>query len=300
MARDHGGLGEALAARLAAEIAEGALPPGARLPAQGLADRFGVSRSPVARALALLESRGLARRDARRGFSVAPLDGPAPPLPAPPDPVTAAYRRLAEDRLAGRLPDAVSGESLRDRYGLSAAALRALLARVLREGWMERRPGYLYRFTAMLGSADALLQSYRARLAIEPAALLEAGYSLPPATALALRRTEEALLSGAIATLPSEALHDRGVRFHEALVAASGNPFLLDALRRINEVRRLLSYRAALSRERLWGQARDHVALLDLLGEGRRDEAAQLMRDHLGRVMGNLERIRPLLEPPPR
>ena len=96
----------------------------------------------------------------------------------------------------------------------------------------------------MLTTPEALLQTYRVRMALEPAALLEPGYRLEPAAIERLRATEVELLDGALETIPPDALHERGVRFHESIVGACRNPFFLDALRRINRVRRLLSYRS--------------------------------------------------------
>lgn len=55
-------------------IDRGEYPPGARLVETDLADRFGVSRTPVREALNRLESQGVAARDGKRGLTVAALD----------------------------------------------------------------------------------------------------------------------------------------------------------------------------------------------------------------------------------
>ena len=96
----------------------------------------------------------------------------------------------------------------------------------------------------MLTTPDSLLQSYRLRLALEPAALLEPGYRLDPKVLERCRAAEMHLLNGGIETDTADQLHDRGVRFHESLVEASGNPFFVDKIRRVNRVRRVLSYRS--------------------------------------------------------
>lgn len=63
------------AARLAAEIADaivtGEFPPGARLDEQSLADRYGVSRTPVREAFRQLAASGLIETQPRRGAAVA-------------------------------------------------------------------------------------------------------------------------------------------------------------------------------------------------------------------------------------
>ena len=102
-----------------------------------------------------------------------------------------------------------------------------MLSRVAHEGWAERRPGYGWSFSPMLTTPESLEQTYRVRLALEPAALLEPAYCLDPVTAARCRAAELRLLAGAIETDSADVLHERGVRFHEAIVGASGNPFFL-------------------------------------------------------------------------
>jgi DNA-binding GntR family transcriptional regulator len=65
---------EALAARLADAILEGALPAGARLREAEVSSRYAVSRGTIREALGLLAHEGLAQRDAHRGYRVTLLD----------------------------------------------------------------------------------------------------------------------------------------------------------------------------------------------------------------------------------
>lgn len=291
------GLAGTLVADITEEIRLGRLKPGEHLSAQSLADRFGVSRSPIGQALRDLATSGLVLHEAQRGYFVASLAGDPAPAPARPrDPLEEAYLALAEDRLEGRVPDVVSTNFLRDRYALTPGQVRLLSTRILKEGWLEQRAGYGLQFTAMLDSADALLQTYRFRMAMEPSALLEPGYTLDLEEARECRRVEEFMLGGGVESLSPEELYDRGVRFHEMIIAGSRNPFFLDALRRINSIRRLLAYRSSASRERYYEQARDHLDILDLLEAGRNGDASAKLRQHLGHVIHNLEGIRPILE----
>jgi DNA-binding GntR family transcriptional regulator len=64
---------DALVQALAGRILGGALAPGARLDEQGLAEGFGVSRTPVREALAQLAAMGLVERRPHRGVIVAGL-----------------------------------------------------------------------------------------------------------------------------------------------------------------------------------------------------------------------------------
>ena len=73
----HGGARLALAdevyEHLVAAIMDQRLAPGAPLRTQALADDLGTSLTPVREALARMEPTGLVRREARRGWSVAPV-----------------------------------------------------------------------------------------------------------------------------------------------------------------------------------------------------------------------------------
>jgi DNA-binding GntR family transcriptional regulator len=277
------------------------LAAGAHLPAQWLADKLRVSRSPVNEALELLQARGIVRREPNRGYFLA-TDMPEPQqLVAHAnghevDAVTTTYFRLAEDRLRGDLPDQFTEAMVRRRYSLTPAQLQAVLARIADEGWARKKPGYGWEFSTMLTTPESLLQSYRLRLAIEPAALLEPGYRLDKAVIQRCRAAELHLLQGGIETDTADQLHDRGVRFHESLVEGSGNPFFIDTMRRVNRVRRLLSYRSMRDRSRYKEHCDQHLMLLDLLERERNEEAADAMRQHLGSTLRNLARISDILD----
>ena len=291
----------AVAARIVELIAADALPTGTHLAAQHLADRLRLSRSPVNAALRALHAKGLVTHEADRGYFVGkrlaePRAQPrASKNAAPADPATRAYFRIAEDRLAGRLPDEVSEASLRTRYALTPAQLSGVLARIANEGWAEKKPGYGWAFSPMLTTPESLEQSYRLRLALEPAALLEPGYRLDPRALERCRAAEERLLAGGIDSESADALHERGVNFHETIVAASGNPFFTDTIRRINRVRRLLAYRSMQDRGRYRQHCRQHLQILDLLERGRNVEAADALRAHLEVTLRNYRKLRDLL-----
>jgi DNA-binding GntR family transcriptional regulator len=147
----------------------------------------------------------------------------------------------------------------------------------------------------MLTTAESLLQSYRLRLALEPAALLEPGYRIAPETLARCRAAELHLLKGGIKTDTADQIHERGVRFHEALVEGSGNPFFIDTIRRVNRVRRLLSYRSTQDRRRYRRHCEQHLAILELLEQHRNEEAAQALREHLASTLRNMEKIAKIL-----
>ena len=279
------------------------LETGAHLPAQMLADRLRVSRSPVNEALALLHEKGVLTREKNRGFFVArPVIQPVSDVVdelglSENDVVTSVYFQIADDRLKGELPDTFSEQMIRTRYGLTNAQLNSVLGRIGQEGWAERKPGYGWEFSPMLTTPDSLLKSYRLRLALEPAALLEPGYRLERKVLERCREVEKHLLAGGIQTDTADQLHERGVRFHESLVEASGNSFFIDTIRRVNRVRRLLSYRSMQHRERYAEHAKQHLHVLELLERERNEEASEALRQHLLHTLDALARIREIFEP---
>src|SRR4051812_26925705 len=289
-------------ARILELIREDGLAPGTHLPAQMLADRLRVSRSPVNQALGLLHEKGVVHREPNRGYFLATeIEAPAAQLaqelglgdgPAE----SATYFRIAEDRLKGELPDTVTESFLKQRYELTGAQMQTLLHRMAQEGWIQKKPGYGWEFSPMLTTSESLLQSYRMRLALEPAALLEPGYRIAPEVLARCRAAEIHLLEGGIRTDTPDQIHERGVRFHEALVEGSGNPFFIDAIRRVNRVRRLLSYRSTQDRKRYKQHCEQHLALLDLLEQERNGEAAEMLREHLDATLRNLQKIRKILK----
>lgn len=276
---------------------------GSHLPAQLLADRLKVSRQPINDALSLLHEKGVLTREKNRGYFLAktihePLSQVVDKLGlAESDVVTSVYFRIAEDRLKGILPEEFSEQLIKTTYGLTAAQLNGVLGRIANEGWAERKRGYGWTFSNMLTTPNSLMQSYRLRLALEPAALLEPGYKLQPQVLELCRAAEKHLLSGGIETDTADQLHERGVRFHESLVEASGNAFFIDTVRRVNRVRRLLSYRSMQDRKRYKEHCKQHLHVLDLLEQERNEEASQMLREHLQHTLHALAKIKKLLKP---
>jgi DNA-binding GntR family transcriptional regulator len=276
-----------LAVRVHQHLRAAGAEPGFHVTAQVLASQFAVSRWTANEALAHLAEKGVVTHTANRGYYVSAAvskDAAELGLIAARD-LTPIYFRIAADLLNGSLKEQVSESYLRERYQLSAADLAALLHRIAREGWIERRSGYGWMFSPILRTPQMLEQSYQLRLLIEPAALLTPGFRLAPDVIARLRAAHEEIVAGAAATLPADVLYDRGVIFHETLAEASGNPFFLDTLRRINRLRRLLIYRSMVDRRRFYEQSAQHLEILDLLAQGRNPDAARALTLHLESVI---------------
>mgnify|MGYP002079430733 CR=1 FL=1 len=283
-----------IAHELSLEILSGVIAPGQPFRSQPLADRFGVSRSPIREALTLLVERGLVVRIANRGF-YASKTKPASASETLGDIQAHApandYQRLAEDWLNDRIGADVTEQMLRERYGLTKARLNDLLMRAAREGWAERKAGYGWRFLPVAKTAEAFDQIYRFRMAIEPAALLDPGFRFDAAAAAELRHAQERMLAIDIDILPAERLLENGAHFHEVLARMSGNHFFHMALVQVNRMRRLMEYRARLDRERLVVQCREHLEILDVVERGDLVEASLMMGRHLS---GALQRKSPV------
>jgi DNA-binding GntR family transcriptional regulator len=254
------------------------------LPAQKLADLFRVSRSPINDALKLLEAKGVVRREANRGFFLA--QDPAA-LAADisgegsPEAGEEVYFQLADDRLSGLLPDRISENEVMRRYDLSRSEAMRILTRMTREGWIERLPGKGWGFLPVLTSGEAYRMAYLFRIAIEPAAILQPGFTVDEEAFRRARAQQQSLLDGDYRTLSRTKLFEINSQFHEMIVAGSGNLYFVESIRRVNASRRLAEYRKTVDRSRLVGQSLEHLRILDLLEAGEFAKAAEFMRFHL-------------------
>jgi DNA-binding GntR family transcriptional regulator len=276
-----------VAADIVERIREHRLTPGTRLIERELADHLRVSRSPVRGALRLLADDGVVAPGDAGGYVVrrAPETLPTPlPRPAPDGAGEELYLRIAGDRLDGVLPERVTEAGLLRRYDLTPAQLTRVLRRIAREGWIDRLPGYGWTFLPMLSSLAAYRDSYRFRLVIEPAAILEPTFDLNRPAIEEVRRQQQELVDGGIWTIGNADLFDLNRSFHEAVIVCAQNTFFSDALCRVDTLRRLIEYRRSLERKRAIVRCREHVALADLLLAGDTRAASACMHDHLATV----------------
>ena len=260
------------------------LPADAHLREEWLATRLRVSRSPVRRALHCLQEQGLLRKERNRGFFLAM---PAATLPVPAAEVDVEddiYRRIADDQLNGRVSGGFTQADIARRYRLTPRQTLRVLTRLEKEGLIGPRPGLGWEFHPVLSTLEALKQSYRFRMIIEPAAILEPSYQVDKKAFALQRATLSALVNGEGAGTTRADLNRIGSDFHEMIVACSGNVYLLEALQRQNRMRRLMEYRNHPGRARSVEQAREHLMLLDLIEDGDMQAAADYLRSHLDAV----------------
>nr|WP_026124681.1 winged helix-turn-helix domain-containing protein [Nocardiopsis baichengensis] len=132
-----------IADRLRARIASGELAPGAEVPSEAdLGAEFGVARTTVRRALAVLEREGLVAVAPGRGRTVS---GPGSPAPFPGESAAARIARDLAGQVAGgdlapgdRLP---SEHALAAEHGVSRGTARQALARLETAGLVEAAQG---------------------------------------------------------------------------------------------------------------------------------------------------------------
>ncbi|MGC3987404.1 MAG: GntR family transcriptional regulator [Pseudorhodoferax sp.] len=256
---------------------------GHRLTEQALCDELAVSRSPVRKALQYLQEVGAVTSEPNKGFQVAKMPAELGELEVVANPASeeVLYMRIANDRIHGDLPEEVAENDLMERYGLARLQVQRILNRMARESMIDRKPGRGWVFRPLLSSVEAHRESYRFRMIIEPAAILEPGYRVDLAELEKCRREQTELLDGGIARCTPTELFRTGVHLHETMIAGAGNAFLLDSLRNLNQMRRVVEYGTRLDRDRLHRQCEEHLVLIDLLVRGERMEASQFLRQHL-------------------
>jgi DNA-binding GntR family transcriptional regulator len=277
------GIANSVAAGILEYIRKLDLPAGERLREQTLADELGVSRSPIRKALQYMESAGIVESSPNRGFFLKQRAADLMRLDMPADEESdeALYLRVAEERLTGALPEEITEVDLMERYELSRLQVQRVLNRMGREGLAERKPGRGWVFRPFLSTDTAYREGYRFRMIIEPAALLEPSFRIDKVAFDRIRRDQQAMLDGGIEKWPRSELFRAGAQFHETLVAASNNSFLLESIRNVNQLRRLVEYRVNVDRSRLYRQCEEHLMLLDLIEGGDRVEASYKLRQHL-------------------
>jgi DNA-binding GntR family transcriptional regulator len=273
----------ALQRRLAGQIIgwmrDEGLGPGEPINQLRLAERFGVSRTPVKAALQSLSELGAVRFVAR-GVEVADPAMPSPAEVDTPSPVDRLIIRLAADRHRGHLPQDISEADLMRRYDEPRGTIVAALRRLAELGVVLRKPGFGWRFIAA-ETIEEKRASYSFRLATEPAALLEPGYAADPGWIAEMKARHTHFLDTPWDRSRSVAFFEMNAEFHLGLVAFSNNRFFIQATEQQNSLRRLRNYSWRLGPDRVSVSCREHLGILTAVGDGRMREAARLLKRHL-------------------
>lgn len=272
-----------LADRILRLLHEDGAAPGARLNENALARRLNVSRTPVRATLDHLADLGVVARRQNRGVEIV---GALPPLAPRGDPTDDddLFIRMARDRESGVLPDEPSETELMRLYDLTRLAVQRVLRRLADLGLVERKPGHGWRFQPMTVDEVIRTESYRFRLIVEPAGLLEPSFAIDPAWIAEMRARHLEALERPWQETSSVAFFDMNAGFHEGLARASGNRFILSTIQQQNQLRRFANYNWLYGFERVIVNCREHLEILDRVAEGENEIAAMLMRRHLQRA----------------
>jgi len=256
---------------------------GEHLPEVHLSEQIGTSRSPVQAALRHLSKLGVLQQDLNRGYFLVQdakaWDAVAARFSSQPD--DPLYLAIAEERQAGKLSDEVTEAELMRRFNVARSTLRKVLARISEEGWIEQRVGHGWCFSSMIDSPEAYEESYLFRQAVEPTGLLGPSFRFDAGQLKELRREQQLIVDGGFKTMTAIELFEANSRFHETLAQWSNNRFVLQSVKRINQLRRLVEYRQASKRGARQTQAQEHLGILDAINQHEFLQAASLMRAHL-------------------
>ncbi len=248
-----------------------------------LAEQVGTSRTPVQVALRHLVAHGVLQQDPNRGYFLAKdakdWGGVAEQFSSQPD--DPLYLAIAEARQTGQLPAEVNEAELMRRFNVARSTLRKVLARISEEGWVEPNVGHGWSFQNMIETPEAYEESYLFRQAIEPTGILSPSFNADPAELRRLQHEQKLIVDGGFQHMTPIELFEANSRFHETLASWSNNRFIVQSVKRVNHLRRLVEYRQASSRSPRQTQAQEHLKILDAIAQQDFVTAAGLMRAHL-------------------
>ncbi|MDR3383036.1 MAG: GntR family transcriptional regulator [Cupriavidus basilensis] len=272
-----------LARRIARQVVEGELQPGAHLAEETLAAQFEVSRTPVRAALRLLAERGLIAYRANSGYFVeAKAEGmEVPDFGESGMGGDELYRQLVDGRARKLLPDTLTEIDLLRTYPVSRSLLTKTLMRMMADGLVEKRAGHGWRFLPSLETPEALAESYRFRMIVECAGLLEPTFAVDPVQMDRCRKAYEQVIEQGYTNLSPGEFFSLNTSFHEMLARFSGNRFILQAVQQQTQLRRLEEHAAFYRQINLIEACQEHLQIIDALALGDREWASALMRRHL-------------------
>lgn len=259
------------------------LPLGHHLAESQLAQTLNTSRTPVKFVLGHLTERGMLKHDRNRGFFLARAadDLNDLVLEIAEAEEHSVYMKFVELRLARQLPEHISEIDLMRQFDVSRSELRSALLRMQQEGWAEQRTGQGWKMLPVIDSVEAYEESFTFRVTIEPAGLLSPTFQVDQKVLALCRQQQEYIAETGYLSMTTQELFEANSKFHETLAGFSGNRFLLQSLKRLNGLRRLVEYRVDLPRPTRRKQVLEHLEILDLIERGDRLGAADRLRAHL-------------------
>lgn len=245
-----------------------------------LAKRFGVSRTPVRGALQYLEARK-AILASHQGYRLAdPKALRAELQRLPQRDADRIAQRIVNDYLDGSLGSDFPENEIIERYGSTRGEARGALQKLAAQGVVARAYGHGWSFQGLLRGPEAELESYRLRMLIEPAGLVEPTWKTNLAVLEKVREAHVRMMHRSDC-LP-EQIFELNARFHETLAEQSGNRFFAQIIRQQSALRRLMEYRGYQNdAQRVRHSFQEHIDIIDTLIAGRNEQARDLMLEHL-------------------
>ena len=211
-------------------------------------------------------------------------------LPDPPDRLNIAsvvdqvYVAIRDRITSGSLPRGarVHQEDLAEELGVSRTPVREALRRLAAEGLVEMRTNRGARVADI--DQGGMRGAYDARLVVEPgAARLAARRRLPEP----LARMRAAVAAQRRSLRSVERSFEANREFHLALVAASGNDYLLQLVERlwVARIGGTIYERQVETQERMVLDVREHEQILEAIEAGDARRAESLTRRHLADAM---------------
>ncbi|MFB7948576.1 GntR family transcriptional regulator [Kitasatospora phosalacinea] len=196
------------------------------------------------------------------------------------------HAALREELMSGRIGqrERMTEERLAERFGVSRTPVREALTRLRSDGMIERGDGGYY---PVVPNLPQLRDLYELRVTLElrgvARALEDPSVRHDPAVVEAELRRWYAIREAPPEPDPRFVVLDE--EFHVALSRASGNPALTEALVAVNRrIRRVRMY-DFLTRDRVDSTITEHIGIMELVRDGRLDEAYRALHDHVGASM---------------
>lgn len=274
-----------LARRVIGFMKLNALKPGDHVTETNLAKAMSVSRSPVRGALQLLVEQGILSREANRGCFVErdPQSIDVDHFGESESPSVRLYRDIATDYFNHELSNEVAEAELLRRYDVGRAVLADVLRQMFNDGLITRNPGRGWRFEPTLNTAKSHDDSYRLRLIIEPAAILEPSFELDSGMARVVRETHLNILATGIVNIKIQRVVEADTLFHDLIGVSSRNMFIESIIKSQNRLRRVLEYQFHGYAESLEESCHEHLHILEALEKKQQHKAADHLMKHIHR-----------------
>ncbi|QEO16293.1 GntR family transcriptional regulator [Agromyces intestinalis] len=201
-----------------------------------------------------------------------------------------SLREQVERALSSRI---VSGEfhpgtvltvpTLATEFGVSATPVREAMLNLARRGFLSPIRNRGFRVTEV--SDDELRQLGEVRTLLEAPPMRALAGRIPDALAERLLALADAIVVAGRERRFQDYL-EADTEFHLALLAQTGNAFLVDVVRDLRQQTRLIGLVHVSDHDGLTESALEHAELVRLLVAGDGDGAEALMRRHIGHVSG--------------